>query len=105
MELLPPYAMNKEEWNTKMAEAKRKLAGNYVQEKAVRSSASSMVNVAAEIDFLSFGVRDHLKSKLGAVQSGDLVLSEFGRKRFIIELDRPISYGQVRLKARKQGLI
>lgn len=101
----PPYSLSASEWHSRMAAAKENLAGNYVQTRATRAAASGMKAAAAEIDYLSFGISSDLKEIVNRTRSGELVLSEFGRMRLVAQLERPITFSRVRIKAKKLGLI
>jgi hypothetical protein len=100
-----PYELDKETWTFRMTKAREALRGNGVPERVTASSRTVMVSALQDIEYLSFGVRSDLKAKLVAVQRGDLKLSSFGNTRLIAQIERPISYEQVKLKAKKLGLV
>lgn len=97
--------LDRETWNARRESARESLRGNNVPERVTKATGSRMTIAMAEIGYLNFGIREDLKSKLSMVQNGAIKLSRFGNARLICELERPVTYNRVRIKAKKLGLI
>lgn len=102
---IAPYHLTEAEWNRRLKKAREGLAGNYVQCRATRRAAASMITSAAEIDFLFFGIPNDQCEALKCFDKGNHSISEFGRLRLIALIERPVTYARVRIKAKRLGLI
>ena len=103
--MVKSYELGKREWEARLHAARELLRGNGVPEMVGKASGSAMRSAAGEIDFLMFDVKADLKQKISDVRSGKVKLSEFGNTRLIAEIERPVTYTRVRLRAKKLGLL
>ncbi|AZS26256.1 hypothetical protein [Vibrio anguillarum] len=99
-----PYEMGANEWRLRVVKANEIIRGNGVPERITRGTGSAMLNAYKELEFLYFGVKDDLNSKLKRLQAGEITLSPFGLLRIQVELERPVRYLDVIKKAKRLGL-
>ncbi len=101
---VPPYLMSKEEWDMEVGRCRDALRGNNAQTRATRGCMTDAVSASRRLDWLHFGVREHLMGQVDALRQGKSV-NGFARNLLIARLERPVRYCDVRNQARRLGLI
>ena len=99
-----PYLMSKVEWEAEVGRCREAIRGNNVQSSATRCCMGGAVAASQRLDWLHFGVREHLMCQVEAIRQGK-ELSDFARNLLIARLDRPVRHCDVRNQARRLGLI
>lgn len=94
-----PWQMTRAEWRA----AREEVRVSGVPERVTRGSGSDMVWRIERLEWLIFGVRDHIRARLNAAQKGEVKLND-GEAEDLLELiNTPVDHRDVIEKALREG--
>lgn len=91
-----PYQLPREDWQARHDRANSILSG---------AVEGSKINALKELMWLGFDVIEEANEKLLAARCGKIEVSPWGSMRLMVKLKKPVTYGQVKMRAKRLGLI